>query len=111
MASSVWVSHLPLVMLGLRSSPKDDSGFSPAEAVYGSNLSLPGEFLKHSEIPLESFLRKIDLAVQGFSGPPRQHVTPQPLPRALMEAKYVFVQDNASKPPLSLLYRGPYLVL
>ena len=100
-------------MLGLRSSPKDDSGFSPAEAVYGSNLSLPGEFLKHSEIPPESFLRKVDLAVQGFSGPPRHHVTPQPqpLPRALMEAKYVFVRDDASKPPLSPLYRGPYLVV
>ena len=28
-----------------------------------------------------------------------------------MEAKYVFVQDDASKPPLSPLYRGPYLVL
>ena len=56
-------AHLPLVMLGLQSSPKDDSGFSPAEAVYGSNLSLPGEFLEHSEIPPESFLRKVDLAV------------------------------------------------
>ena len=28
-----------------------------------------------------------------------------------MEAEYVFVRDDASKPPLSLLYRGPYLVL
>ena len=57
---------------------------------------------------------KFDLAVQGFSGPPRHHVTPQPqprpLPRALMEAEYVFVQDDASKPLLSLLYRGSYLV-
>ena len=109
------VTHLPLVMLGLRSSPKEDSGFSPAEAVYGSNLSLPGEFLEHSEIPQETFLRKVELAVQGFSGPPRHHVTPQPqpqpLPRALMEAEYVFVRDDTSKPPLSPLYRGPYLVL
>ena len=70
LASSDWVAHLPLVMLGLRSSPKEDSGFSPAEAVYGSNLSLPGEFLEHSKIPPESFLRKIELAVHGFSGPP-----------------------------------------
>ena len=57
-----WVSHLPLVMLGLRTSPKDDSGFSPAEAFYGSPLSLPGEFLEHSEYPLEIFsveLRKL----------------------------------------------------
>ena len=52
-AGSDWVSHLPLVMLGLRTSPKDDSGFSPAEAVYGTNLSLPGEFIEHSEFPPE----------------------------------------------------------
>ena len=61
-------------MLGLRSSPKDESGFSSAEAVFGSPLSLPGEFLKHSEIP---------------------HVTPQPQPQplwqALLDAEFVFV--------------------
>ena len=48
MAGSDWSSHLPLVMLGLRTAPKDDSGFSPAEAVYGTNLSLPGKFIKHT---------------------------------------------------------------
>ena len=45
LAGTDWVSHLPLVMLGLRSSPKDDSGFFPAEAVFDSPLSLPGKFL------------------------------------------------------------------
>ena len=49
MAGSDWISHLPLVMLGLRSAPKDNSGFSPAEAVCETNFSLPGEFIKHSE--------------------------------------------------------------
>ena len=57
LAGSDWVAHLPLVMLGLQAFPKDDSGFSPAEAVFGSTLSLPGEFLEHSEIPLQIFLR------------------------------------------------------
>ena len=33
LAGSDWVPHLRLVMLGLRSSPKDDSGPSPSEAV------------------------------------------------------------------------------
>ena len=46
----------PLMMLGLRASPKDDFGFYSAEAVYGTALSLPGKFLKHSEIPPEIFL-------------------------------------------------------
>ena len=70
LASSNWVAHLPLVMLGLRSSPKDDSSFSPEEAVYCSNLALLGEFLEHSELPPESFLCRVEQAVQGFSGPP-----------------------------------------
>ena len=96
MAGSDWAAHLPLVMLGLRSSPKDDSGLSPAEAVYGSTLSLPGKFLKHSELPPESFLRNSEKAVLGFSGPPRHHVIPQPL----LDAEFVFVPDSASKPPL-----------
>ena len=83
MAGSNCVSHLPLVMLGLRTDPKNDSGFSPAEAVYGTNLSLPGEFIKHSEFPPEVFLQKVESAISGFSGPPYHHVDPpqpQPLP-------------------------------
>ena len=109
MAGSDWSSHLPLVMLGLRTDPKDDSGFSPAEAVYGKNLSLPGEFIEHTEIPPEVFPWKIELAVSGFSGAPPHHVPPsQPLPWELLTAEFVFVRDDASKPPL---YRGLYKVL
>ena len=57
-------------MLSFRFSPKDDSGLSPAEAVYGSTLSLPSEVLEHSELLPESFLRRIEQAVLGFFGPP-----------------------------------------
>ena len=42
LVGSDWIHHLSLVMLGLCAAPKDDSGFSPAEAVFGSHLSLPG---------------------------------------------------------------------
>ena len=63
---------------------------------------------------IQSFLRKIERAVSSFSGPPRHHVPPsqpQPLPRDLLTTVYVFVREDASKPPLSPLYRGPYKVL
>ena len=115
LVGSDWVAHLPLGMLRLRSAPKDDSGFSPAEAIYGSPLSLPGEFIEHMEFPPEYFLRKVERAVSGFSGPPCHHVIsppqPQPLPLALLTAEFVFVCEDASKPPLAPLYRGPYKVL
>ena len=83
LAGSDWVAHLLLVMLGLRVSPKDDSGFSPAEAVFGSTLSFPGEFREHSEIHPETFLRRVEHAVLGFSGPTGHHVVPQPQPQPL----------------------------
>ena len=76
MAGSNWFSPLPPMKLGLWTASKDDSGFSPAEAVYGTHLSLPGEFIKHSEFPPEGFLRKVECAISGFSGPPRHHVAP-----------------------------------
>ena len=80
LAGSDWVSHFPLVMLSLQSSPKDDSGFSPAEAVFGFQLSLPDKILEHTEFTPEIFLRRVEQVIAGFSGPPRHHVAPQPLP-------------------------------
>ena len=93
---SDWVHHLPLVMLGLWSAPK-------------------GEFLGHPELPLKVFLWTVDCAVSGFSGPSQHHMIPspdpQPLPKALLTAEFMFVCDDASKPPLALLFRGPFRVL
>ena len=99
LAGSDWVSHLPLVMLCLWSIPKVAPD-SLQLRLYDSPLSLPGEFIKHSEFPVEVFLW---IAVSGFSGPPRHHVIsppqPQPLPLALLTAEFVFVCEDASKPP------------
>jgi transposase InsO family protein len=38
-----WAAHLPWVLMGLRAAPKDDSGISSAELVYGQELRLPGQ--------------------------------------------------------------------
>ena len=113
-ADSDWVSHLPLVLLGLRSVPKEDTGFSVSEAVYGSPLTIPGEFLEAPEIPSLQFISKVEKVIAGFSTPPPHHVQYSPpveVPAALRTAKFVFVREDASKPSLSPLYRGPYLVI
>jgi hypothetical protein len=113
-ADSDWVSHLPLVLLGLRSVPKEDTGFSVSEAVYGSPLSIPGEFLDAPEIPSSQFISKVEKVIAGFSTPPPLHVQHSPsveIPAALKAAKFVFIREDASKPSLSPLYRGPYQVI
>ena len=47
--SPSWISELPWVMLGLRNMPKDDLGTSPADLVFGSPLTVPGEFVGHGQ--------------------------------------------------------------
>ena len=77
-AGSDWPLHLPLVLLGLRSVPKEDTGFSVSDAVFGSPLTVPGEFLEGGEIPPTRFLQKIEQAVSGFVVPPPHHISTAP---------------------------------
>ena len=101
LAGSDWMSHLPLVLLGLRATPKDDTGLSVSEAVYGSALTLPGEMLDVPELTSDSFLRKVERAVDGFAVHPPHHVRPtssSQLPAALRTTKFVFVRDDTVKP-------------
>ena len=55
LAGSGWLHHLTLVLLGLRSAPKDDQACFSAEDVYGSPLILPGMFLDPPKFLSEIF--------------------------------------------------------
>ena len=66
------------------------------------------------ELPPESFLRKVERAIDGFTVPPPHHVhtvPPSQLPAALLKAKFVFVCEDAVIPTLAPRYLGLYLVL
>ena len=65
--------------------PKDDTGLSVSEAFYGSPLTVPEEFLGSPELPLSTYLSKIERAVAGFAIPLPHHVL-QSLPRQLLAA-------------------------
>ena len=59
LAGSDWFHHLTLVLLDLRSVPREDSAISAFEALFGSLLVVPGEFLDSPELPSSEFLRRI----------------------------------------------------
>ena len=67
LAGQAWVQHLPLVLLGLWTTPKEDSGYAPTEALFGTQLAFPGDFLDAPELPPTDFLCKINSAITGFS--------------------------------------------
>ena len=115
LAGSDWFSHLPLVLLGLRATPKDDTGLSVSEAVYGSPLTLPGELVDVPELLPDAFLKKVNRSIDGFAVSPPHHVRlvpPVQLPAALVSAKYLFVCEDAVISSLAPhYYLGPYLVI
>jgi hypothetical protein len=45
-----WAEEIPWVILCLHAQPREDSGLSPAEAVFGAPIVLPSEFLQGDEI-------------------------------------------------------------
>jgi hypothetical protein len=52
-AAVTWSKDLPFVLLGLRAQPREDTGLSPAEAVFGAPIVLPNEFLKNEELSVD----------------------------------------------------------
>ena len=63
LASSNWFEHLPWVLLGLRTSLREDSA---SEAVYGSELTLPGQFLEVQDPPTNLFYENLKNSMSGF---------------------------------------------
>ena len=66
LAGANWVSDLPIVLLGIRTSLKEDLSCTAAEMVYGSTLRLPGDFFS-APTPMDpsSFVSKLRHTMQS----------------------------------------------
>lgn len=115
--SEHWSDHLPLVLLGIRSSLKTDLRCSAAELVYGTTLRLPGMFfVPLSDTPLvdpadyvqtlKSTMRALLPVPTRSSSQQDSHVDP-----ALMENSHVFVRQDAVRKPLQQPYNGPFRII
>jgi transposase InsO family protein len=110
-----WFDELPWVMLGIRTAPKEDLGASPAELVFGSPLTVPGEFLGGEENDPDTarFLRQLRERVDNLTPTPTSAHGSRTtnVPDPLQSATFVFVRKDGYKPPLSPKYDGPFKVL
>ncbi|GBM34595.1 hypothetical protein AVEN_198243-1 [Araneus ventricosus] len=84
-----WVSALPLVLLGIRSSIKLDIGASSVELVYGTSFILPGEVLGNFRIlkTQTEFLAELRRTVQQI----------RPVPATNHSINKVFVHPELLK--------------
>jgi len=111
-----WTSQLALILLGIRSSVKEDLKYSPAELVYGTTLRLPADIVvepEGSEIPDQrTYAEALKAKIKSQTSAPTR-VTPKEsfVPKDLMNCEFVFIRTDAQRKPLQRPYTGPYKVI
>jgi hypothetical protein len=104
-AAADWPDHVPWVLLGLRAAPREDSGVSAAELVYGAPMVLPGQFLTAAEPPPEEFIRQLTSGTPCVAPreAPAEEVSSQSAGalKKLMAVRFVYVRSPAAAPSLS----------
>jgi hypothetical protein len=93
-AAATWSEELPFVLLGPRAQLREDTGLSPAEAVFGAQIVLPNEFLQNDKL-------SVDIIVKKFAK--TLHVSAPSVPRHNSSTKL------PSELPAELLSAPPYL--
>ncbi|XP_055918363.1 uncharacterized protein LOC129950446 [Eupeodes corollae] len=112
---SNWTEILPIVLLGLRTTFKEDLKATPAEMVYGETLALPGEFFNNptDEYIESDFVQNLRKAIQNIKPvPASSHSSKNSfIQHDLKSCTHVFVRDDTVKPPLKTPYDGPFRVI
>ena len=114
-----WMSDLPLVLLGLRSTIRPDADCCPADVVFGRQLRLPGDLLDSpasASVPSDpasfvSSLASSMASLRPIAPVRRGPVDPGQVPAALRTVPHVFLRVDAVKRPLTPPYDGPFRVL
>ena len=115
-ANADWTSHLPKVLLGIRSSSKEDFGCSSAQLVLGSSVRFPGQYFEFRKYQFDShfgYFHRLNKFIHSLRAIPPRSVTsnasfidPQP-----HNADFVFVRKDASRSPSERTYFGPFKVI
>lgn len=95
-----WATQLPWVLLGLRTTPKEDCNISPAEATLKHSPLLPGEF-----VAPKSPGRNLVIPVKHHGTPISGGTS------ALARYSHVFVRVDRHRTPLQRPYQGPFQVV
>ena len=111
-----WADSLPMALLGIRTTLKQDCRCTPAELVYGTTLRIPGEFFAPSTdaaIPdPSSYVTKLKESMKHLrASPSRQQQRSSYVSDNLQTCTHAFIRHDAIKKPLQPPYEGPYEVI
>lgn len=112
-----WTEHLPTILLGLRTSTKEDLNSSSAELVYGTTLRIPGQMIftanKQNELPQSEFLSNLHLSFENYRITEGTNHSKNNffVFKDLKDSSHVFVRTDSVRKPLVPPYSGPHLIL
>lgn len=110
-----WTEVLPTVLLGLRTSFKEDIQATPAEMLYGTCLRIPGEFFVSSDFPSDPafFIEKHREFMRGIRPTPTAHHNKARIFifKDLNTCTHVWLRCDHLKAPLEPPYQGPYRII
>lgn len=109
-----WLDILSTVLLGLRTSFKEDLQATPADMLYGTSLRIPGEFFVTSDPPADPqvFIEEHREFMRGLRPMPTAHHNKEKIfiSKDLNTCTHVFIRCDHVKKPLESPYRGPYKI-
>ncbi|BHF63738.1 hypothetical protein SprV_0200673200 [Sparganum proliferum] len=113
--SATWSVNPPLMLLGIRSSVREDIQCTAAELVYGTPLRLPGEFVQSSTtttyIP-STFVQQLKQRMAQLRPTPTRLTSKRVfVHKDLKSVPFVFARHEAVRKFLCPSYDGPYEVL
>jgi hypothetical protein len=76
--------------------PREDTGLSPAEAVFGAQIVLPNEFLQNDELPVDNFSKTLYVSAPSLPRHNSRTNLPSKLPVELLSSPLVCVRGGAS---------------
>ena len=95
-ANPDWIYHLPWVLLGIRTTPKEGLHVSAAKMVYGQTLVVPGEFFPSGDSGMQqnAELQAARWSAQQFSPchPTQHNQRDSHIPPELLTSDYVFIR-------------------
>ena len=99
-----WYSNLGWVLLGIRSTIRENNDFSAADMIYGTPLRLPGEYFadKATEPSASKYVKQLQNFVHSLQPTPTRHAGSQTtyINKALASCSHVFVRHDSVRFPL-----------
>ncbi|XP_068232018.1 uncharacterized protein [Palaemon carinicauda] len=108
---SIWFTQIPLVLLGLKTTPKDTMHVSAAEMVYGDPVVIPAELFLSAKSSYN--LHQVPHTDEKFIPCHNTYMPPakQLIEKGLNTTTHVFMHTDSCKPPLTPLFIGPFLTI